>query len=192
MEKTERKRKTILKTKIKLNNMDFNQELQSLVRYYKGLTDTQQKYSNDIEEVTKELIKDEEPNESDVDNFTDLEYKAFMVNLFGSELLKASTAIKSVYRMAVGSGKEPVVDDTYMHILKHIVSNDSLDMMFYMDGSELKYKDTLVYERIMQMCRDRVSNIPSDEHKRLLKKQYESYLKIREGQDGQEGDPEGL
>ena len=84
--------------------VDFNLELLPLIKYYEALIKGQDRIGVDMEEITKDIIKKKESENSfDIEDFINLEINSFNVNLYTQEMVKVASSIKTLYRICVNS-----------------------------------------------------------------------------------------
>ena len=164
-----------------MKKIDFDSDIKHLISYYNHLLSAQDKVEEDMEELTKDIIrkKDEEDN-IELEDFIDLEEKSFMTNLYQQEMLKVSSSIKAVYRLSINAGHDLNVDDDSKKVLDRIVNDGESDFIMYVDNNtgSVAFKDEFVEEGIKNMCKYRVDPSSLEDRFNMLKSQYEDFLKI--------------
>lgn len=164
-----------------MKKIDFDSDIKHLISYYNHLLSEQDKVGEEMEELTKDIIrkKDEEDN-IELEDFIDLEEKSFMTNLYQQEMLKVSSSIKAVYRLSINAGHDLNVDDDSKKVLDRIVNDGESDFIMYVDNNtgSVVFKDESVEEGIKNMCKYRVGPSSLEDRFNMLKSQYEDFLKI--------------
>lgn len=164
-----------------MKKIDFDSDIKHLISYYNRLLSAQDKVGEDMEELTKDIIrkKDEEDN-IELEDFIDLEEKSFMTNLYQQEIMKVSSSVKTVYRLSINAGHDLNVDDDSKKVLDRIVNDGESDFIMYVDNNtgSVAFKDEFVEEGIKNMCKYRVDPSSLEDRFNMLKSQYEDFLKI--------------
>ena len=151
-----------------MKKIDFDSDIKHLISYYNHLLSAQDKVGEEMEEITKDIIrKKDEENNIELEDFIDLEEKSFMTNLYQQEMLKVSSSIKAVYRLSINAGDR-------------IVNDGESDFIMYVDNNtgSVVFKDESVEEGIKNMCKYRVDPSSLEDRFNMLKSQYEDFLKI--------------
>lgn len=164
-----------------MKKIDFDSDIKHLISYYNHLLSEQDRVGEDMEELTKDIIrKKEEENDIELEDFIDLEEKSFMTNLYQQEMLKVSSSIKAVYRLSINAGHDLNVDDDSKKVLDRIVNDGESDFIMYVDNNtgSVAFKDEFVEEGIKNMCKYRVDPSSLEDRFNMLKSQYEAFLKI--------------
>ncbi len=164
-----------------MKKIDFDSDIKHLISYYNHLLSEQDKVGEDMEELTKDIIrKKEEENNIELEDFIDLEEKSFMTNLYQQEMLKVSSSIKAVYRLSINAGHDLNIDDDSKKVLDRIVNDGESDFIMYVDNNtgSVAFKDEFVEEGIKNMCKYRVDPSSLEDRFNMLKSQYEYFLKI--------------
>lgn len=164
-----------------MKKIDFDSDIKHLISYYNHLLSAQDKAGEEIEEITKDIIrKKDEENDIELEDFIDLEEKSFMTNLYQQEMLKVSSSIKAVYRLSINAGHDLNVDDDSKKVLDRIVNDGESDFIMYVDNNtgSVAFKDEFVEEGIKNMCKYRVDPSSLEDRFNMLKSQYEDFLKI--------------
>lgn len=164
-----------------MKNIDFDSDIKHLISYYNHLLSAQDKAGEEMEEITKDIIrKKDEENDIELEDFIDLEEKSFMTNLYQQEMLKVSSSIKAVYRLSINAGHDLNVDDDSKKVLDRIVNDGESDFIMYVDNNtgSVAFKDEFVEEGIKNMCKYRVDPSSLEDRFNMLKSQYEDFLKI--------------
>lgn len=164
--------------------IDFNLELLPLIKYYEALIKGQDRIGVDMEEITKDIIKKKESENSfDIEDFINLEINSFNVNLYTQEMVKVASSIKTLYRICVNSKFVIDIPDKYKNILDSVIKDNGFDFSMYVDHDVLKFKNDDFPDRIRQMCERMVDPSSLEDRYSMLKDQYEYFLKIKD-QDG--------
>lgn len=164
-----------------MKKIDFDSDIKHLISYYNHLLSAQDKAGEEMEEITKDIIrKKDEENDIELEDFIDLEEKSFMTNLYQQEMLKVSSSIKAVYRLSINAGHDLNVDDDSKKVLDRIVNDGESDFIMYVDNNtgSVVFKDESVEEGIKNMCNYRVDPSSLEDRFNMLKSQYEDFLKI--------------
>lgn len=164
-----------------MKKIDFDSDIKHLISYYNHLLSAQDKAGEEMEEITKDIIrKKDEENDIELEDFIDLEEKSFMTNLYQQEMLKVSSSIKAVYRLSINAGYDLNVDDDSKKVLDRIVNDGESDFIMYVDNNtgSVVFKDESVEEGIKNMCKYRVDPSSLEDRFNMLKSQYEDFLKI--------------
>lgn len=164
-----------------MKKIDFDSDIKHLISYYNHLLSAQDKAGEEMEEITKDIIrKKDEENDIELEDFIDLEEKSFMTNLYQQEMLKVSSSIKAVYRLSINAGHDLNVDDDSKKVLDRIVNDGESDFIMYVDNNtgSVVFKDEYVEEGIKNMCKYRVNPSSLEDRFNILKSQYEDFLKI--------------
>lgn len=164
-----------------MKKIDFDSDIKHLISYYNHLLSAQDKAGEEMEEITKDIIrKKDEENDIELEDFIDLEEKSFMTNLYQQEMLKVSSSIKAVYRLSINAGHDLNVDDDSKKVLDRIVNDGESDFIMYVDNNtgSVAFKDEFVEEGIKNMCKYRVDPSSLEDRFNMLKSQYEDFLKI--------------
>lgn len=164
-----------------MKKIDFDSDIKHLISYYNHLLSEQDKAGEEMEEITKDIIrKKDEENDIELEDFIDLEEKSFMTNLYQQEMLKVSSSIKAVYRLSINAGYDLNVDDDSKKVLDRIVNDGESDFIMYVDNNtgSVAFKDEFVEEGIKNMCKYRVDPSSLEDRFNMLKSQYEDFLKI--------------
>lgn len=164
-----------------MKKIDFDSDIKHLISYYNHLLSEQDKVGEDMEELTKDIIrKKEEENNIELEDFIDLEEKSFMTNLYQQEIMKVSSSVKTVYRLSINAGHDLNVDDDSKKVLDRIVNDGESDFIMYVDNNtgSVAFKDEFVEEGIKNMCKYRVDPSSLEDRFNMLKSQYEDFLKI--------------
>lgn len=164
-----------------MKKIDFDSDIKHLISYYNHLLSAQDKAGEEMEEITKDIIrKKDEENDIELEDFIDLEEKSFMTNLYQQEMLKVSSSIKAVYRLSINAGHDLNVDDDSKKVLDRIVNDGESDFIMYVDNNtgSVVFKDESVEEGIKNMCKYRVGPSSLEDRFNMLKSQYEDFLKI--------------
>ena len=164
-----------------MKKIDFDSDIKHLISYYNHLLSAQDKAGEEMEEITKDIIrKKDEENDIELEDFIDLEEKSFMTNLYQQEMLKVSSSIKAVYRLSINAGHDLNVDDDSKKVLDRIVNDGESDFIMYVDNNtgSVVFKDESVEEGIKNMCKYRVDQSSLEDRFNMLKSQYEDFLKI--------------
>lgn len=164
-----------------MKKIDFDSDIKHLISYYNHLLSAQDKAGEEMEEITKDIIrKKDEENDIELEDFIDLEEKSFMTNLYQQEMLKVSSSIKAVYRLSINAGHDLNVDDDSKKVLDRIVNDGESDFIMYVDNNtgSVVFKDESVEEGIKNMCKYRVDSSSLEDRFNMLKSQYEDFLKI--------------
>ena len=164
-----------------MKKIDFDSDIKHLISYYNPLLSDQDKVGEDMEELTKDIIrKKDEENNIELEDFIDLEEKSFMTNLYQQEMLKVSSSIKAVYRLSINAGHDLNIDDDSKKILDRIVNDGESDFIMYVDNNtdSVMFKEESVEEGIKNMCKYRVDPSSLEDRFNMLKSQYEAFLKI--------------
>lgn len=164
-----------------MKKIDFDSDIKHLISYYNHLLSAQDKAGEEMEEITKDIIrKKDEENDIELEDFIDLEEKSFMTNLYQQEMLKVSSSIKAVYRLSINAGHDLNVDDDSKKVLDRIVNDGESDFIMYVDNNtgSVVFKDESVEEGIKNMFKYRVDPSSLEDRFNMLKSQYEDFLKI--------------
>lgn len=164
-----------------MKKIDFDSDIKHLISYYNHLLSAQDKAGEEMEEITKDIIrKKDEENDIELEDFIDLEEKSFMTNLYQQEMLKVSSSIKAVYRLSINAGHDLNVDDDSKKVLDRIVNDGESDFIMYVDNNtgSVVFKDESVEEGIKNMCKYHVDPSSLEDRFNMLKSQYEDFLKI--------------
>lgn len=164
-----------------MKKIDFDSDIKHLISYYNHLLSTQDKVGEEMEEITKDIIrKKDEENNIELEDFIDLEEKSFMTNLYQQEMLKVSSSIKAVYRLSINAGHNLNIDDDSKKVLDRIVNDGESDFIMYVDNNtdSVMFKEESVEEGIKNMCKYRVDPSSLEDRFNMLKSQYEYFLKI--------------
>lgn len=164
-----------------MKKIDFDSDIKHLISYYNHLLSAQDKAGEEMEEITKDIIrKKDEENDIELEDFIDLEEKSFMTNLYQQEMLKVSSSIKAVYRLSINAGHDLNVDDDSKKVLDRIVNDGESDFIMYVDNNtdSVMLKEEFVEEGIKNMCKYRVDPSSLEDRFNMLKSQYEAFLKI--------------
>lgn len=164
-----------------MKKIDFDSDIKHLISYYNHLLSEQDKVGEDMEELTKDIIrKKEEENNIELEDFIDLEEKSFMTNLYQQEIMKVSSSVKAVYRLSINAGHDLNIDDDSKKVLDMIVNDGESDFIMYVDNNtdSVVFKDEFVEEGIKNMCKYRVDPSSLEDRFNMLKSQYEAFLKI--------------
>lgn len=164
-----------------MKKIDFDSDIKHLISYYNHLLSAQDKAGEEMEEITKDIIrKKDEENDIELEDFIDLEEKSFMTNLYQQEMLKVSSSIKAVYRLSINAGHDLNVDDDSKKVLDRIVNDGESDFIMYVDNNtgSVVFKDESVEGGIKNMCKYRVDPSSLEDRFNMLKSQYEDFLKI--------------
>ena len=164
-----------------MKKIDFDSDIKHLISYYNHLLSAQDKAGEEMEEITKDIIrKKDEENDIELEDFIDLEEKSFMTKLYQQEMLKVSSSIKAVYRLSINAGHDLNVDDDSKKVLDRIVNDGESDFIMYVDNNtgSVVFKDESVEEGIKNMCKYRVYPSSLEDRFNMLKSQYEAFLKI--------------
>lgn len=164
-----------------MKKIDFDSDIKHLISYYNHLLFAQDKVEEEMEELTKDIIrKKDEENDIELEDFIDLEEKSFMTNLYQQEMLKVSSSIKAVYRLSINAGHDLNVDDDSKKVLDRIVNDGESDFIMYVDNNtdSVMFKEESVEEGIKNMCKYRVDPSSLEDRFNMLKSQYEAFLKI--------------
>lgn len=164
-----------------MKKIDFDSDIKHLISYYNHLLSAQDKAGEEMEEITKDIIrKKDEENDIELEDFIDLEEKSFMTNLYQQEMLKVSSSIKAVYRLSINAGHDLNVDDDSKKVLDRIVNDGESDFIMYVDNNtgSVAFKDEFVEEGIKNMCKYRVDPSSLEDRFNMLKSQYEDFLKM--------------
>lgn len=164
-----------------MKKIDFDSDIKHLISYYNHLLSEQDKVGEDMEELTKDIIrKKEEENNIELEDFIDLEEKSFMTNLYQQEIMKVSSSVKTVYRLSINAGHDLNIDDDSKKVLDRIVNDGESDFIMYVDNNtgSVAFKDEFVEEGIKNMCKYRVDPSSLEDRFNMLKSQYEDFLKI--------------
>lgn len=164
-----------------MKKIDFDSDIKHLISYYNHLLSAQDKVGEEMEEITKDIIrKKDEENNIELEDFIDLEEKSFMTNLYQQEMLKVSSSIKAVYRLSINAGHDLNIDDDSKKVLDRIVNDGESDFIMYVDNNtdSVAFKDEFVEEGIKNMCKYRVDPSSLEDRFNMLKSQYEAFLKI--------------
>lgn len=164
-----------------MKKIDFDSDIKHLISYYNHLLSEQDKVGEDMEELTKDIIrKKEEENNIELEDFIDLEEKSFMTNLYQQEIMKVSSSVKTVYRLSINAGHDLNIDDDSKKVLDMIVNDGESDFIMYVDNNtgSVAFKDEFVEEGIKNMCKYRVDPSSLEDRFNMLKSQYEAFLKI--------------
>ena len=159
-----------------MKKIDFDSDIKHLISYYNHLLFAQDKVGEEMEELTKDIIrKKDEGNDIELEDFIDLEEKSFMTNLYQQEMLKVSSSIKAVYRLSINAGH-----DDSKKVLDRIVNDGESDFIMYVDNNtdSVMFKEESVEEGIKNMCKYRVDPSSLEDRFNMLKSQYEAFLKI--------------
>lgn len=164
-----------------MKKIDFDSDIKHLISYYNHLLSAQDKVEEEMEELTKDIIrKKDEENDIELEDFIDLEEKSFMTNLYQQEMLKVSSSIKAVYRLSINAGHDLNVDDDSKKVLDRIVNDGESDFIMYVDNNtdSVMFKEESIEEGIKNMCKYRVDPSSLEDRFNMLKSQYEAFLKI--------------
>lgn len=164
-----------------MKKIDFDSDIKHLISYYNHLLSAQDKAGEEMEELTKDIIrKKDEENDIELEDFIDLEEKSFMTNLYQQEMLKVSSSIKAVYRLSINAGHDLNVDDDSKKVLDRIVNDGESDFIMYVDNNtgSVVFKNESVEKGIKNMCKYRVDPSSLEDRFNMLKSQYEDFLKI--------------
>lgn len=164
-----------------MKKIDFDSDIKHLISYYNHLLSEQDKVGEEMEELTKDIIrKKDEENDIELEDFIDLEEKSFMTNLYQQEIMKVSSSVKTVYRLSINAGHDLNIDDDSKKILDRIVNDGESDFIMYVDNNtdSVMFKDEYVEEGIKNMCKYRVDPSSLEDRFNMLKSQYEAFLKI--------------
>lgn len=164
-----------------MKKIDFDSDIKHLISYYNHLLSAQDKAGEEMEEITKDIIrKNDEENNIELEDFIDLEEKSFMTNLYQQEMLKVSSSIKAVYRLSINAGHNLNIDDDSKKVLDRIVNDGESDFIMYVDNNtdSVMFKEESVEEGIKNMCKYRVDPSSLEDRFNMLKSQYEAFLKI--------------
>ena len=158
-----------------MKKIDFDSDIKHLISYYNHLLSAQDKVGEEMEEITKDIIrKKDEENNIELEDFIDLEEKSFMTNLYQQEMLKVSSSIKAVYRLSINAGHDLNIDDDSKKVLDRIVNDGESDF----NTDSVMFKEESVEEGIKNMCKYRVDPSSLEDRFNMLKSQYEYFLKI--------------
>lgn len=164
-----------------MKKIDFDSDIKHLIAYYNHLLSAQDKVGEEMEEITKDIIrKKDEENNIELEDFIDLEEKSFMTNLYQQEMLKVSSSIKAVYRLSINAGHDLNIDDDSKKVLDRIVNDGESDFIMYVDNNtdSVMFKEESVEEGIKNMCKYRVDPSSLEDRFNMLKSQYEYFLKM--------------
>lgn len=159
----------------------FDSDIKHLISYYNHLLSAQDEVGEDMEELTKDIIrKKDEENDIELEDFIDLEEKSFMTNLYQQEIMKVSSSVKTVYRLSINAGYDLNIDDDSKKVLDRIVNDGESDFIMYVDNNtdSVMFKEESVEEGIKNMCKYRVDPSSLEDRFNILKSQYEAFLKI--------------
>lgn len=164
-----------------MKKIDFDSDIKHLISYYNHLLSAQDEVGEDMEELTKDIIrKKDEENDIELEDFIDLEEKSFMTNLYQQEIMKVSSSVKTVYRLSINAGHNLNIDDDSKKVLDRIVNDGESDFIMYVDNNtdSVMFKEEFVEEGIKNMCRYRVNSSSLEDRFNMLKSQYEAFLKM--------------